>query len=69
MTVLVAWAMGIEMDLNFNILETVCLALAILTTSFTLQVQFHLFIYNILNVIRLFDTLNNEDVYNINSFI
>nr|VDD21480.1 unnamed protein product [Brassica rapa] len=36
-TVLVAWAMGIEMDLNFNLLETACLALSILVTSFTLQ--------------------------------
>ncbi|KAG2262349.1 hypothetical protein Bca52824_069428 [Brassica carinata] len=36
-TVLVAWAMGIEMDLNFNLLETACLALSILVTSFALQ--------------------------------
>ncbi|CAH2074611.1 unnamed protein product [Thlaspi arvense] len=36
-TVLVAWTMGIEMDLNFNLLETACLALSILVTSFTLQ--------------------------------
>ncbi|KAJ0228907.1 Vacuolar cation/proton exchanger 4 [Hirschfeldia incana] len=36
-TVLVAWTMGIEMDLNFNLLETACLALSIVVTSFTLQ--------------------------------
>ncbi|CAA7061838.1 unnamed protein product [Microthlaspi erraticum] len=36
-TVLVAWTMGIEMDLNFNLLETACLALSIIVTSFTLQ--------------------------------
>ncbi|KAL1206774.1 Vacuolar cation/proton exchanger 4 [Cardamine amara subsp. amara] len=36
-TVLVAWTMGIEMDLNFNLLETACLALSILVTSLILQ--------------------------------
>jgi Ca2+:H+ antiporter len=36
-TVLVAWTMGIEMDLNFNLLETACFALSILVTSLVLQ--------------------------------
>nr|KYP34159.1 Vacuolar cation/proton exchanger 3 [Cajanus cajan] len=35
--VIVAWIMGIKMDLNFNLLETGSLALAIITTAFTLQ--------------------------------
>ncbi|KAL9315342.1 hypothetical protein ACSQ67_016343 [Phaseolus vulgaris] len=35
--VIVAWIMGIKMDLNFNILETGSVALAIIVTSFTLQ--------------------------------
>lgn len=51
MTVLVAWAMGIEMDLNFNRLETACLALSILVTSFTLQVRFLQLIWLWLNII------------------
>ncbi|GAB4830084.1 Vacuolar cation/proton exchanger 3 [Ancistrocladus abbreviatus] len=35
--VLVAWIMGIKMDLDFNVLETGSLALSIIITSFTLQ--------------------------------
>ncbi|GMH29126.1 hypothetical protein Nepgr_030969 [Nepenthes gracilis] len=35
--VVVAWAMGIKMDLNFNATETGCLALSIIITAFTLQ--------------------------------
>ncbi|PNX94100.1 vacuolar cation/proton exchanger 3-like protein, partial [Trifolium pratense] len=35
--VIVAWIMGVKMDLNFNILETGSLALAIIVTAFTLQ--------------------------------
>ncbi|KAJ7961243.1 Vacuolar cation/proton exchanger [Quillaja saponaria] len=35
--VIVAWIMGIGMDLNFNLLETGSLTLAILVTAFTLQ--------------------------------
>ncbi|XP_047180884.1 vacuolar cation/proton exchanger 3 [Vigna umbellata] len=35
--VIVAWTMGVKMDLNFNILETGSVALAIIVTSFTLQ--------------------------------
>ncbi|XP_050204617.1 vacuolar cation/proton exchanger 3 [Mercurialis annua] len=35
--VVVAWIMGIEMDLNFNLLETGALALSIIATAFTLQ--------------------------------
>ncbi|KAJ7949968.1 Vacuolar cation/proton exchanger [Quillaja saponaria] len=35
--VIVAWIMGIGMDLNFNLLETGSLSLAILATAFTLQ--------------------------------
>ncbi|KAL5550422.1 hypothetical protein UlMin_000598 [Ulmus minor] len=35
--VVVSWIMGIEMDLNFNLLETGSLALAIIVTAFTLQ--------------------------------
>ena len=36
--VVVAWIMGVKMDLNFNLLETGSLALAIIATTFTLQV-------------------------------
>ncbi|KAK4801594.1 hypothetical protein SAY86_022081 [Trapa natans] len=36
--VIVAWIMGIKMDLNFNLLETGSLALAIIVTTFTLQI-------------------------------
>ncbi|CAI0424203.1 unnamed protein product [Linum tenue] len=35
--VIVAWIAGIDMDLNFNTVETGCLAVAIITTAFTLQ--------------------------------
>ncbi|XP_062165590.1 vacuolar cation/proton exchanger 3-like [Alnus glutinosa] len=35
--VVIAWIMGINMDLDFNILETGSLALAIIATAFTLQ--------------------------------
>lgn len=35
--VLVAWIMGIRMDLDFSLLETSSLALAIIVTAFTLQ--------------------------------
>lgn len=35
--VIVAWIMGIEMDLDFNTTETGCLALSIIVTAFTLQ--------------------------------
>ncbi|KAK7390396.1 hypothetical protein VNO78_25701 [Psophocarpus tetragonolobus] len=35
--VIVAWILGIRMDLNFNLLETGSLALAIIITAFTLQ--------------------------------
>ncbi|KAF3489280.1 hypothetical protein F2Q69_00056643, partial [Brassica cretica] len=37
LSVIVAWIMGIKMDLNFNTLETSCLALGIIITAFTLQ--------------------------------
>ncbi|CAA7019268.1 unnamed protein product [Microthlaspi erraticum] len=37
LSVIVAWILGIKMDLNFNILETGSLALAIIITAFTLQ--------------------------------
>ncbi|WJX43016.1 Vacuolar cation/proton exchanger 3 [Trifolium repens] len=37
LSVIVAWILGIKMDLNFNLLETGSLALAIITTGFTLQ--------------------------------
>ncbi|KAL1199805.1 Vacuolar cation/proton exchanger 3 [Cardamine amara subsp. amara] len=37
LTVIVAWIMGIKMDLNFNILETSSLAFAIIIIAFTLQ--------------------------------
>ncbi|XP_057724441.1 vacuolar cation/proton exchanger 3-like [Arachis stenosperma] len=37
LSVIVAWIMGIRMDLDFNLLDTGCLALAILVTAFTLQ--------------------------------
>ncbi|XP_050379718.1 vacuolar cation/proton exchanger 3-like isoform X2 [Argentina anserina] len=35
--IIVAWIMGINMDLNFSLLETGSLALSILATAFTLQ--------------------------------
>ncbi|KAF1895580.1 hypothetical protein Lal_00041861 [Lupinus albus] len=35
--VIVAWIANIQMDLNFNVLETGSLAVAIITTAFTLQ--------------------------------
>ncbi|CAN1771571.1 Vacuolar cation/proton exchanger 3 [Linum perenne] len=35
--VIVAWIAGIDMDLNFNLVETGSLAIAIITTAFTLQ--------------------------------
>lgn len=35
----VAWIMGIHMDLDFNTLETTSLALSIIVTAFTLQVK------------------------------
>ncbi|XP_044478594.1 vacuolar cation/proton exchanger 3-like [Mangifera indica] len=35
--VLVAWIMGVHMDLDFSLLETGCLAFAIIITAFTLQ--------------------------------
>ncbi|KAK1434615.1 hypothetical protein QVD17_00363 [Tagetes erecta] len=37
MTVIVAWIVGIKMDLDFNLLETGSLALTIIATAFTLQ--------------------------------
>ncbi|KAJ4970247.1 hypothetical protein NE237_003346 [Protea cynaroides] len=36
-SVLVAWIMGVDMDLDFHILETVALFLSVLITAFTLQ--------------------------------
>ncbi|KAL5068640.1 hypothetical protein RYX36_019527, partial [Vicia faba] len=35
--VTVGWGMGVNMDLNFNLIETGSLAVAIIVTSFTLQ--------------------------------
>ncbi|PIA59392.1 hypothetical protein AQUCO_00400341v1 [Aquilegia coerulea] len=37
LTVIVAWILGIEMNLDFNLLETGSLALSVLLTAFTLQ--------------------------------
>ncbi|KAG8374410.1 hypothetical protein BUALT_Bualt11G0128900 [Buddleja alternifolia] len=37
LTVIVAWIIGIDMDLDFNLLETSSLALSIIVTAFTLQ--------------------------------
>ncbi|KAK7305394.1 hypothetical protein VNO77_43299 [Canavalia gladiata] len=37
LSVVVAWIIGIEMDLDFNLLETGCLAFTIIVTAFTLQ--------------------------------
>ncbi|KAK2979994.1 hypothetical protein RJ640_020020 [Escallonia rubra] len=37
LSVIVAWILGIDMDLDFNLLETSSLALAVIVTSFTLQ--------------------------------
>ncbi|XP_027330726.1 vacuolar cation/proton exchanger 3-like [Abrus precatorius] len=37
LSVVVAWIMGIRMDLDFNLLETGCLAFTIIITAFTLQ--------------------------------
>ncbi|CAA2987415.1 vacuolar cation proton exchanger 3-like [Olea europaea subsp. europaea] len=37
LSVIMAWIMGIDMNLDFNILETSCLALSIIITTFCLQ--------------------------------
>ncbi|XP_019456850.1 PREDICTED: vacuolar cation/proton exchanger 3-like [Lupinus angustifolius] len=37
LSVVVAWIMDIQMDLDFNLLETGCLAFTIIVTAFTLQ--------------------------------
>ncbi|RDX60867.1 Vacuolar cation/proton exchanger 1, partial [Mucuna pruriens] len=37
LSVVVAWIMGIRMDLDFSLLETGCLAFTIIVTAFTLQ--------------------------------
>lgn len=37
LTIIVSWILGINMDLNFNLLETGSLALSIIITAFTLQ--------------------------------
>ncbi|KAL5221480.1 hypothetical protein ABZP36_026193 [Zizania latifolia] len=37
LSVLVAWIMGVQMDLDFKLLETVALFIAVLVTAFTLQ--------------------------------
>ncbi|KAG6629092.1 vacuolar cation/proton exchanger 3-like [Carya illinoinensis] len=37
LSVIVAWIMGIRMDLDFSLLETGCLAFTIIITAFTLQ--------------------------------
>lgn len=39
MSVLVAWIMGIQMDLDFKLLETGSLFISVLVTAFTLQVK------------------------------
>nr|CAB3460535.1 unnamed protein product [Digitaria exilis] len=39
LSVLVAWIMGVPMDLDFNLIETGSLFLAVLVTTFTLQVM------------------------------
>lgn len=38
LSVIVAWIIGERMDLDFSLLETGSLALAIIVTAFTLQV-------------------------------
>ncbi|XP_040992082.1 vacuolar cation/proton exchanger 3-like isoform X2 [Juglans microcarpa x Juglans regia] len=40
LSVIVAWIMGIRMDLDFSLLETGCLAFSIIVTAFTLQVHY-----------------------------
>ncbi|KAL2479480.1 Vacuolar cation/proton exchanger 3 [Abeliophyllum distichum] len=37
LTVIVSWIIGIDMNLDFNLLETTCLALSIIVTAFALQ--------------------------------
>jgi Ca2+:H+ antiporter len=39
LSVIVAWIAGIEMDLDFNLLETGSLFVSVLVTAFTLQVR------------------------------
>ncbi|KAK7288446.1 hypothetical protein RIF29_01905 [Crotalaria pallida] len=39
LSVAVAWIMGIEMDLDFSLLKTGCLAFTIIVTAFTLQIK------------------------------
>jgi hypothetical protein len=38
LSVIVAWIMGIQMDLDFSLLETGSLAFSIIVTAFALQV-------------------------------
>lgn len=37
--VIIAWIMGIRMDLNFNLLETSSFAISVVVVAFTLQVK------------------------------
>jgi Ca2+:H+ antiporter len=46
LSVLVAWVMGVPMDLDFHLVETGSLFLAILVTTFTLQVRFFFSLHN-----------------------
>jgi len=49
LTIIVAWILGINMDLNFGPLETGCLAVSIIITAFTLQVKHFSTPYKIIN--------------------
>lgn len=48
LTVIVAWILGVKMDLNFNLLETSSLALSIIVTAFTLQVIYIVYLFDLL---------------------
>ena len=49
----VAWIMGIRMDLDFSLLETGCLAFTIIITAFTLQVHTMSYYDNHIHVVVL----------------
>lgn len=58
---IVAWTIGVDMDLDFSLLETGSLSLAILVTAFTLQVLLS-FCFNYL-FLNLIDMLHKRITY------
>ncbi|KAA8543736.1 hypothetical protein F0562_022086 [Nyssa sinensis] len=60
--VIVAWIMGVHMDLDFNLLETGGLAFAIILTAFTLQV-----LSSILLCSTDIFSINHQDILHLNA--